>query len=673
MKRLIIVTLLLFSFAAYADDTPVAADEPVYNLEINKEGKRESTADKGNVITKDEMERDNAHDLWEAVRYTPGIILSGGGSRNESSFTVRGFGADSVPIFVDGVIMANPYKGEGDAARILTGDLESVTIQKGYSSMLLGANTLGGAILMKTAKPQKEFEAQLDTTIEFDSIYKRASNYYLGSIGTKQDKFYFKGTVQHRDVDHFRLSDDFEPTSVNPQGKGERLFSDSKDSKYTLVAGITPSSNLDIWATYIYQDADKGVSPPETTIAGASIWDWPVWKRRSYSLASTYHSGKFSLDTLIHYDKYDNTLHEYYNLASYNAGVHKSPSDYDEYSAGGRVTAGWTFNPENKIEFAATYKREQHNSLTKDIKDMSIKEDTYSIGTEYTYIPVKKLTIVGGIGYDALHPVSYWSKSDDFAQFVGSEEFTVDTDSEWLIKGQLGAFYEVVDNHELRLTYARKNHFPNMSQRYSTRFGSELPNPQLQPEIADHYELGYKGDFGRIKLNTALYYSVLKDKITTIEIPDPTYPTTSVDFSLNIDEVTFYGYELSADASLNRYLSGGVAFSVNKYEIGRNADETVEVINYYPEITSSGYLVIAPFRDFTLTPRVEYIDSRYADVEGNEKLSSYVLVGLKATYDINRNFAVSVGASNILDENYEIKEYYPLAGRTFYATLSARY
>ncbi len=663
MKRFLIPAILLLSFAAYAADT--------YMLEIDKFESKE--ADKGSVVTQEDMERDNAHDLWEAVRYTPGVILSGGGQRNDSSFTVRGFGADSVPIFVDGVIIANPYRGEGDAARILTGDLESVTIQKGYSSMLLGANTLGGAILMKTAKPTKELEARLDTTMEFDSIYKRASNYYLASLGTRQEKFYIKGTVQHRDVDHFRLSDDFEPTSVNPQKEGERLFSDSKDSKYTLVAGITPSSNLDIWATYIYQDADKGVSPPETTIAGASIWEWPEWERKSFSLASEYRSGRFSLDTLLHYDKYDNRLFEYYNLPSYNAGVHKPASDYDEYAVGGRIAAGWTFNPQNKIEFAATFKREQHDGYTKDIKDISIKEDTYSFGAEYTYVPVKKLTVVGGVGYDTLQPQDFWSKSNDFAQFIGMDEYTVQTDSEWLIKGQLGLFYEVTDNHELRLTYARKNHFPNMSQRYSTRFGTELPNPQLQPEVADHYEFGYKGDFGKYNVNTAVYYSVLKDKIATIEIPDPTYPTTTVDFSLNIDEVTFYGYELAAEAFFNRYVSGGAAFSINKYEIGKSADTTVNEIDYYPEITTSGYITVAPVKNLTITPRVEYIDSRYADAEGIDKLSSYTLFSLKATYDINKNFSVSVGANNIFDENYEIKQYYPLAGRTYYATLSAKY
>lgn len=663
MKRFVIPALLLFSFAAYAADT--------YMLEIDKVESKES--DKGSVITQEDMERDNAHDLWEAVRYTPGVILSGGGQRNDSSFTVRGFGADSVPIFVDGVIIANPYRGEGDAARILTGDLESVTIQKGYSSMLLGANTLGGAILMKTAKPAKELEARLDTTMEFDSIFKRASNYYLASLGTRQEKFYIKGTVQRRDVDHFRLSEDFEPTSVNPQKDGERLFSDSKDSKYTLVAGVTPSSNLDIWATYIYQDADKGVSPPETTIAGASIWDWPEWERKSFSLASEYRSGRFTLETLLHYDKYDNRLLEYYNLPAYNAGVHKPASDYDEYAVGGRIAAGWTFNPQNKIEFAATFKREQHDGYTKDIKDISIKEDTYSFGAEYTYVPVKKLTVVGGVGYDTLQPQNFWSKSNDFAQFIGMDEYTVQTDSEWLIKGQLGFFYEVADNHELRLTYARKNHFPNMSQRYSTRFGTELPNPQLQPEVADHYEFGYKGDFGKYNVNTAVYYSVLKDKIATIEIPDPTYPTTTVDFSLNIDEVTFYGYELAAEAFFNRYVSGGAAFSINKYEIGKSADITVNEIDYYPEITTSGYITVAPVKNLTITPRVEYIDSRYADAEGIDKLSSYTLLSLKATYDINKNFSVSVGANNIFDENYEIKQYYPLAGRTYSATLSAKY
>jgi hypothetical protein len=142
------------------------------------------------------MYRDGSNDLWEAVRSTPGIVLSGGGRRNDSNFSVRGFGMDSVPVYVDGIPLANPYRGEGDSARIL-----------------------------------------------------------------------------YRDTDYFRLPASFEASPNNPQQSGDRLWSDSKDFKLTLIAGTAPLAGLDVWLAYVYQDADKGVSPPDEVTRDYAIWD----------------------------------------------------------------------------------------------------------------------------------------------------------------------------------------------------------------------------------------------------------------------------------------------------------------------------------------------------------------------------------------------------------------
>lgn len=38
-------------------------------------------------------------------------------------------------------------------------------IQKGYSSMMYGANGMGGAVILKTAKPKKAFEGYFQTPI----------------------------------------------------------------------------------------------------------------------------------------------------------------------------------------------------------------------------------------------------------------------------------------------------------------------------------------------------------------------------------------------------------------------------------------------------------------------------------------------------------------------------
>ena len=646
-------------------------------IEVTAEKDRET----GNQITQEDMQRDGAKDLWEAVRYTPGVIISGGGARNDSDFRIRGFGSNSVPTFVDGVLMANPFRGDRDSARILTGDLESVTIQKGYSSMLLGANTLGGAVILRTAKPTQNIELSFQPSVETDSVFGYASSTYVASAGTKQDHFYGKVTYQRRDVDHFRLPDSFEPSDRNPQQKGDRLWSDSSDTKVTVIAGITPKHDLDIWATYVYQDADKGFSPPETTLRDPvfQIWEWPLWKRDSYSLNGAYSFNDFSIEALAYYDKYDNRMLEYYSMAHYEAGVHMYPSDYDEYSTGGRVLAGWDINNWNKLQASVVYKKEDHSGLRRDKEIIHVNEDTWSFGMEYTVKPLAPLTLEAGFGYDALNPNEYWSEDSEFAQLINAGYYVVKTDDMFLKRWQFGAFYEIRDNHEVHLTYARKNHFPNMSQRYSTRFGDVLPNPNLGPEIADHFELGYKGRVtNKLFLTPAVYYSIMDGKIVNIKIPNPVNTTTAVDYAMNLDKVSFYGFELGAELDINRHFYAGAAFSLNEYKLNETQNRYVSVMNYYPEVTANGYLVMKPpveklEKKLEIMPRFEYVSSRHGNTAGTNELDSYWLANIRAKYDLCESLSVSAGINNIFDKLYEIREHYPMAGRSFTFSLDVKH
>jgi iron complex outermembrane receptor protein len=673
--------ILLLSFfygQAYAQQT----ESGVTDDEIFLMPSIEVIADKetGDQITQEDMRRDGAKDLWEAVRYTPGVILSGGGARNESNFRIRGYGPNSVPIFVDGVVTANPCRGEGDAARVLTGDLEGVTIQKGYSSMLLGANTLGGAVVMQTAKPRQNLELYFQPSAEVDSVFGYASSTWIASAGTKRDLYYGKLTYQRRNVDHFRLPDSFEPTNRNPQQKGDRLWSDSTDTKVTAIAGITPQANLDIWATYVRQDSDKGLSPPETAIRDYQIWEWTDWKRESYSLNGAYSFGDFSIEALAYYDKYDNRMLEYYSMAHYEAGVHRPPSVYDEYSTGGRVLAGWDINDRNKLQASLVYKKENHKGLRerRGISEelIHVNEDTWSFGMEYTVKPWRRFRFEAGAGADALYPQKYWSMESEFAQLIDAGYYVVKTDDMFLYKWQLGVFYELAGKQEIHLTYARKNHFPNMSQRYSTRFGDVLPNPNLGPEIANHFEFGYKGRVtNNLFLAPSVYYSIMDGKIVNIEIPNPENPTVAVDYARNLDKVSFYGFELSAELDLDRYFTAGLAFSVNGYKLNKTQNRDAIVMSYYPKITTSGYLLVTPIKKLEIMPRVEYVGSRYAYTSGLEEdnLSSYWLTNIRTKYDLRGDLSITAGINNLFDKLYEIRQHYPQAGRAYTLSLTFTY
>ena len=67
-------------------------------------------------------------------------------------------------------------------------------------------------------------------------------------------------------------------------------------------------------------------------------------------------------------------------------------------------------------------------------------------------------------------------------------------------------------------TVARKTRFPTLKDRYSYRMGQALPNPDLRPERAIHYEIGYRGSLvGGIRLRAAAFLGDLSDAIIQVD------------------------------------------------------------------------------------------------------------------------------------------------------------
>ena len=89
------------------------------------------------------------------------MFVEHGGARNEYNLLVRGFNARRVPVFMDGIPVYVPYDGEMDLGRFTTFDLSRIDISKGASSVLYGANTMGGAINLISKKPTKPFEGSI--------------------------------------------------------------------------------------------------------------------------------------------------------------------------------------------------------------------------------------------------------------------------------------------------------------------------------------------------------------------------------------------------------------------------------------------------------------------------------------------------------------------------------
>jgi iron complex outermembrane receptor protein len=146
----------------------------------------------------------------------------------------------------------------------------------------------------------------------------------------------------------------------------------------------------------------------------------------------------------------------------------------------------------------------------------------------------------------------------------------------------------------------------------------------------------------------------------------------SLDYAKNLDRSAFYGFELAPELYLNRRVSGGLSFSLNRYYI-YYSENSVNAISYYPMITANAYAVVRLFNLVSVIPRLEYLHWRYANTEATATLPAYFIAHGKVSADIGKYLSLSAGVENIFDTLYEIKQYFPMAGRSFNVSLEGKY
>ena len=192
------------------------------------------------VITKEELEAANVHNLAEALRMIPGLYQLGKGVK------IHGLNIDHTSLLIDG---QKQYKCMGRMPifdRYPIEMIERIEIKKGASSVLSGSETSGGVIhvITKSAPAKPTFSASTG----FGSNGKQV--HHAGG-GSKIDKFGYQIDYTH--------------------------------NKYH---GIDPDDEFtydDVWGSLEYE-----FTPELKTVLKTSSYnqDSPGWKQRKYSVNS---------------------------------------------------------------------------------------------------------------------------------------------------------------------------------------------------------------------------------------------------------------------------------------------------------------------------------------------------------------------------------------------------
>ena len=641
-----------------------AADDPKGGVFTLGEIEVSDRAEKNRNITIEKVDRQemrdyNRDDVAQAVSMLPGVTATSRGARNEKTVYIRGFDIKYVPIFLDGVPQYVPYDGYPDLARFTTFNLSEIVVSKGFTSVLYGPNTVGGAINLVTMQPQKKFEGDAGVGVASGNTSKVYAN-----MGSKQKLWYFQAGGSYSSSDYYPLSGSFSNTLT--QGSDNRNNAYTRDRMFNGKFGFTPWDGHEYVIGYSNQHGVKGV-PPYTgsdPSQAAKYWQWPYWDKESvYFTTKTPLGEKSYTKVRLYYDWYNNSLNAYDN-ATY--ATMKKPSSfaswYDDHTYGGSLEAGTTIIPRNNLKMAVHYKRDfhtEHDAAT--YPAQNFESYTFSTGLEDTIQIAKKLYTILGVSYDYYSTVnaenftaSTWTKSN----------FSTSNTSAW--NPQAGLFYSVTDTGKLFATAERKTRMPTIKDMYSYRLGTAIPNADLKPEKSINYQFGYQDVFWKkISVKTALFYNDITDFILQVRVPNPSSPTTKLYQNQNVGKVAQSGAEFEITGQIMKDLEGGFNYTFINRENKTNSDRLIDVPKH--KIFAYGKYMLFP--GFNVVSTFEYNSQRYSSADGVEVAGSFAVWNGKLMYELVKGVIIEGGVNNILDRNYALTEGYPEAGRVFFSNL----
>ena len=674
VNRLSLAIVWSCVFVLFVVDGSIAQEEKtgseVFELgEIVVTAKQEtvSLATTVTEVAEEDIKATGAQTVADALDQIPGVDVRTGG-KGQCFVYIRGFDQEDVKVLIDGVPAHETYFGSLDLSLIPVDSIAKITVTKGASSVLYGANTMGGVINIITKKGGKE--PLTEFTASFGGYDTRN---YVFNHGSTAGDFNYWLTYGYRESDGFRLSDDFDEDSkyvgkgsdYNEDG-GKRDLSDYIKRTLNAKIGYEPDKDTKVYLSFDYHNNERGCPTENDRYWAFSEWDqWHlnlVGEKKFNELLTIKARGFYvdHDDTIVDvsWDDDHQTKRKWFEECQ-----------YDDYSVGGELHTYLDFGKLSLLKIGFNYIKDNHKQ--KDYLDgdsigvidpgwqpeEEYESDTYAFALEDEIRPTERLSFVLGVSYD------YYKPKEAHDQPVPD---SIDT-----INPQGGVVFDLTDNTVLHASIGKKTRFPQLKELYSEHAGG---NPDLDPQKTICYEVGAEHYFTpSLKGSISYFYNDIDDMISREELAgEKVY--------VNIGKVRMQGVETALDMNITDRFWVGANYTYLSTEDKENNDRELEGrprhrlnldLRYqFPFGLSTNLQASYTQRQY------EYLYDKKTKTEATRKTPDFLLVNarisqnLGSLWDIGSEIFLDV--SNIADKDYD-EGAGPEPGRNFLAGLTLRY
>lgn len=627
MKYQIILFCFLFSLVTVvASETATPDSIKTYRLgEIVAESSKISKSSiVGSVNKLDyyQLQRTDATSLTEISKYLSSAYVQTN-SRGETLLFLRGAGERQLGLYLDGVSINVPWDNRVDLSTVPIDIIGKVFINKGTSSILYGANVLGGAMNISSLERQSEGMGWVGRVQLGDA---NTQSYSLTNDG-KYRKLNYIANLSFSKSDGVLLPKDglVDSLTQNPISSLRTNTDYSRLSAY-LRAEYEFNDDFTLGLSYNHSNNQKGISALsgilDSTSKDLRFWKYPEIKRDIITVNSEYLiTNNMTLKAVLWYDMFNQTIESFTNISF--TELNQTQIDNDK-TLGARISADYFLSENQNLVFALNALQSDHNEniqegTTEKVSDFS--QQTMSAGIEYK-LKFNEFLFATGLVWD-------YNKNPKTGNFV---------EHEGLSSSNFGFFaglnYSINDNIDVFVNTSRRSRFPTMRESFSGALNKFVVNPDLKPESGLINELGVKysnGDFLAELTGFATFYDNLIDQIKLRVEEDSLKRSKRVNFA----KATIAGVEAQfAYRPFKCFFSDG--YLTYMYSNGERGDEEIENLEYKPKlmgVISAGYKFDF---GFTTSIELEYMGKQYgAGLNGEEEfleLDNYLNINLRLSY-----------------------------------------
>jgi len=625
IKVLLTALLAVYSLSAFAQEDEAETLEEIVVEDVPDEPPLDYPSAFSTVIELDEF-KGEYNTASEILSFSPGVVVRDyGGFGQLKTMSIRGSSNDQVVILLDGMRLNSPIGGGVDLSTIPVGYVDRFEIIRGGASAFAGTDAIGGVVNIVTKKTDKPFTFGSVTYGSYETFGLNVSRAqklgdfsYLVSFTHAQSKGDFK----------FKSVNDLILTRINNRFHSESL----------LVKGAYDAGNG--WQVTLLNEFfyDKRGVP------GLGEFQQPDAEQKDLRNLTGINISKeefirpdIDLDIQI-FNRFDDLK---FTNPEPTVGL---PIDTlsKTYSFGINPRVTW-FGPYNQVFTFATELREE----MLDSNDFGNPDRfTFSLFAADEINLLDDLILINPvIRYDL------WS--------TRQESTTTDSG----VSGRLGVIVAPLDYLSFKANAGRSYRAPSFGELFFPNEGFIRGNPNLKPETAYDFDIGFILSHPRAALEVTYFRSHIDDLILFVFISAQTIEPRNVG---NVDE---QGIETSLVLRPFKYFELFAGYTFLDGEI----DETGAQLPGRPR-NKFDLRAVFDFNYLSLFWETHYVDkiplTAFPDSVTTPARTVYD-AGAKAEW---KKFFLTFEIKNLFN-NLDVRDAldFPLPGRTYFATAGVNF